>query len=103
MSSPAMEQTRDYTEIIEILDRYERDPSRIIPILQDIQSLFRFLPEDVMIFVAKEMKISSAKVYGISTFYNHFSLVPKGKYEIKVCNGTACHVKGSGKLIEKFL
>ena len=103
MSSPAMEQTRDYSEVIEILDRYERDPSRIIPILQDIQSLCRFLPEDVMIFVAKEMKISSAKVYGISTFYNHFSLVPKGKYEIKVCNGTACHVKGSGKLIEKFL
>jgi NADH-quinone oxidoreductase subunit E len=103
MNSSAMEQTRDYTEVIEVLDKYNREPSRIIPILQDVQAIFRFLPKDVMIFIAKEMKISSSKVYGISTFYNHFSLVPKGKYEIKVCNGTACHVKGSGKLIEKFL
>ena len=102
MNSSDMEQTRDYSEVLEVLDKYERDQSRIIPILQDIQAIFRYMPEDVMIFVAKEMKISPAKVYGISTFYNHFSLVPKGKYEIKVCNGTACHVKGSGQLIEKF-
>ncbi len=102
MSSTDTEQTRDYTEVLEVLDKYEWNQSRIITILQDIQAIYRYLPEDVMLFVAKEMKMSPAKIYGISTFYNHFSLVPKGKYEIKVCNGTACHVKGSGQLIEKF-
>lgn len=96
------EQTRDYTEVVEVLDKYHREPSKVIPILQDIQAIFRYLPGDVMEFVAKEMKLSSAKVYGISTFYSHFSLEEKGKYVLKVCDGTACHVKGSTKLIGAF-
>lgn len=102
MSPASTQETRDYTEVIEVLDKFERDQSRIITIMQNIQSIYRYLPEDVINFVAKEMKMSSAKVFGISTFYNHFSLTPKGKYEVKVCNGTACNVKGSGQIIEKF-
>ncbi len=96
------DKTRDYSEIIEILDRYERLQFRIIPILQEVQDIYRYLPEDVIDFVAAQMNMSLAKIFGITTFYSHFSLEPKGKYIVKVCDGTACHVKGSSKLVSKF-
>lgn len=102
MSSSAMEQTRDYSEIIDILDRFERQPFRIISILQEVQDIYRYLPEDVITFIAVEMNMSPAKIFGIVTFYSHFSLKPKGKYMVKVCDGTACHVKGSSKLLSNF-
>lgn len=83
-----------------ILEEYEFDSAKIIPILQEIQKEYRYLPEEVLTMAATALGISPAKVFGVATFYSHFSLEPKGKYIIKVCNGTACHVKGSGKLIE---
>lgn len=94
--------TRDYSEIIEILDRYQRLQFRIIPILQEVQDIYRYLPEDVIEFVATGMNMSPAKIFGIATFYSHFSLEPKGKYVVRVCDGTACHVKGSSKLFSTF-
>ena len=97
-----VDKTRDYNEIIEILDRYERQQFRIIPILQEVQDIYRYLPQDVIKFVAAQMNMSSAKIFGIATFYSHFSLEPKGKFVIKVCDGTACHVKGSSKLFSTF-
>ncbi len=93
---------RDYSEIIEILDRYQRLQFRIIPILQEVQDIYRYLPVDVIEFVAAGMNMSPAKIFGIATFYSHFSLEPKGKYVVRVCNGTACHVKGSSKLYSNF-
>ena len=87
-------------KVWEILNRYDSDPGKIIPILQAVQEEYRYLPEEVMILVASVLKISPAKVFGIATFYSHFSLEPKGKYVIKVCDGTACHVKGSGNIIK---
>ena len=102
MSSSDIQQIRDYSEVIKVLDKYEKDQSKIIPILQDIQAIFRYLPEEVMMFVANKMKMSASKIFGIATFYSHFSLEPKGKYVIKVCNGTACHVQGSSKLFSSF-
>ena len=93
-------EARRFDAVLRILDTYDRDPSKIIPILQAIQEEYRFLPEEVMTYVATALDVSPAKVYGVATFYSHFSLEPKGAYVIKVCDGTACHVKGSGKLVD---
>lgn len=93
-------EARKFEVIVSILDRYERDPSRLIPILQAVQEEYRYLPEEILTYVATALDLSPAKVYGVATFYGHFSLEAKGKYVIKVCDGTACHVKGSGSLAE---
>jgi NADH-quinone oxidoreductase subunit E len=89
-----------------ILDKYQRNPSKLIPILQDMQSEYKYLPEEIMTFVATALEISPSVVYGVATFYAHFTLKQKGKYIIKVCDGTACHVKKSDgilKVLEKEL
>lgn len=91
---------RKFDKVNEIVERNGRDTSRLISILQEIQEEYRYLPEEVLTYVATALGISPATVYGVATFYAQFSLVPKGKYVIKVCNGTACHVRGSEKLID---
>lgn len=83
-----------------ILNRYGKDQSSIISILQEVQKEYRYLPQEVLEYVSQEMKISSAKIYGIATFYEFFSLEPKGKYIIKICDGTACHVRKSIPILE---
>lgn len=95
----ALAEARRFQRVLDILDSYDRDPSKIIPILQAVQEEYRYLPEEIMTYVATALDISPAKVYGVATFYSHFSLEPKGAYVIKVCDGTACHVKGSGTLV----
>ena len=100
MTQNALSEARRFETVVAVLDRYERDSARLIPILQAIQDEYRYLPEEIMTYVATALDISPAKVYGVATFYGHFSLEPKGKYVVKVCDGTACHVKGSGCLID---
>jgi NADH-quinone oxidoreductase subunit E len=100
MTQNALSEARRFETVVAVLDRYERDSARLIPILQAIQDEYRYLPEEIMTYVATALGISPAKVYGVATFYGHFSLEPKGKYVVKVCDGTACHVKGSGALID---
>lgn len=102
MPSPtaSVEKLTNFSKVCEILDRFERQPSKIIPILQAVQEEYRYLPEEILTFVATSLGISPARVFGVATFYSHFSLEPKGKYIIKVCDGTACHVKGSAGLID---
>ncbi len=90
---------RSFKKVCEILDRHKRDATKLVPILQEVQSEYRYLPEPVMTFVATSLGIPPARVYGVATFYSHFTLEPKGKYVIRVCDGTACHVKGSENLI----
>ena len=82
-----------------VLDDYERKATKLIPILQHVQEIYSYLPEDVMEFIAGELKISAGQVFGAATFYAHFTLEPKGKYVIKVCDGTACHVRKSTDII----
>ena len=94
------EKLNNFSKVCEILERFDRQPSKIIPILQAVQEEYRYLPEEIMTFVATSLGISPARVFGVATFYSHFSLEPKGKYIIKVCDGTACHVKGSSGLID---
>lgn len=91
---------RNFDAVCEVLDRYNKDANKLIPILQDIQEQYKYLPEDIMTFVSTALGISSSTVYGVATFYAHFTLEPKGKHVIKVCDGTACHVKKSGAIIE---
>ena len=91
---------RKFEKVCEILDRNGRDPARLIPILQAVQEEYRYLPEEIMTYIATSVGVSPARVYGVSTFYSHFSLVPKGKYLIRICDGTACHVKKSTSLLD---
>ncbi len=86
----------------DILQAHDYNPSQVIPIMQDIQKEYRYLPEDALCYIASKLKISEAKVYGVATFYENFSLEPKGKYIIKVCDGTACHVRKSVPILEEF-
>ncbi|MCX8021912.1 MAG: NAD(P)H-dependent oxidoreductase subunit E [Syntrophorhabdaceae bacterium] len=90
-----METIRKFERVLEIVEQNKRQPSRLIPILQEVQTEYRYLPEEVLTFIATSLGISPAKVFGVATFYSLFTLKPKGKYHIRVCNGTACHVKSS--------
>ena len=86
----------------EILAAHDYNPSLVIAIMQDIQKEYRYLPQDALCYVAKKLKISEAKIYGVATFYENFSLEPKGKYVIKICDGTACHVRKSVPILEEI-
>jgi NADH-quinone oxidoreductase subunit E len=94
------ETLRKFEKVCDIVDRYGRNPAKLIPILQEVQEEYRYLPEEIMTFVATTLNIAPAKVYGVATFYSHFALKPKGKYVVRVCDGTACHVKRSTDLLD---
>ena len=85
-----------------IMQAHDYNPAQVIAIMQDVQKEYRYLPEAALSYIASGLKISEAKVYGVATFYENFSLEPKGKYVIKVCDGTACHVRKSVPILEEF-
>lgn len=86
----------DFTQIDSILRDYEYKKSNLIAILQKVQEKYRYLPEETLTYIGTKIEgLSPATVYGVATFYAQFSLEPKGKFEVKVCDGTACHVRGS--------
>lgn len=84
-----------YKKTDEIIEHYGRNPASLIPIMQDIQAEYRYLPGELLTYVAAEIGVTEAKAYSVATFYENFSFEPKGKYVIKVCDGTACHVRKS--------
>ncbi len=93
----------DFHQIDEILESFGYDKTNLIMILQKIQSIYKYLPQDIITYVGDKIEgLSPASVYGVITFYAQFSLEPKGKYEIKVCDGTACHVRGSMPVLEEI-
>lgn len=89
-------------KIDSILQAHDYNKSHVIAVMQEVQKEYRYLPEEVLSYIANALKISEAKVYGVATFYENFSLEPKGKYVIKVCDGTACHVRKSIPILEEF-
>lgn len=91
---------RKFEKVCQILDKNKRDSSKLIPILQQIQEEYRYLPEEVLTYVATSLDLPVAQVYGVATFYSHFALKPKGKYVVRLCDGTACHVKKSMNLYD---
>jgi len=89
-----------YDKADEIICAYGGSPSALIPIMQDLQEAFRYLPGELLTYVAEKIGVTKAKAYSVATFYENFSFEAKGKYVIKVCDGTACHVKKSVPVLE---
>ena len=90
-----MSNNNQYSGIDRILEKYHNNKSSLIAVLQEIQSEYNYLPEDMLEYLAKKMDITPSKIFSVATFYENFSLEPKGKYIIKICDGTACHVRKS--------
>ena len=86
----------------EIISRHKNDPGAVMPVLQEAQEVYGYLPIEVQTMIAEGLNVPLEEVYGVSTFYSQFALSPKGKYNISVCLGTACYVKGSGLLLEEL-
>lgn len=85
-----------------VIDKYRETPGALMPILQEAQEIYGYLPIEVQRMIALKMGISVEEVYGVSTFYSQFVLNPKGEVAIAVCLGTACYVKGSGAILDKI-
>jgi NADH-quinone oxidoreductase subunit E len=92
--------TVDIKQIDEIISRYEKSEESIFAVLQDFQREFRYIPEEGMKRLAGVLSVAESKIYAMGTFYKALSLEPRGKHTIKVCMGTACHLKGAGQIIE---
>ncbi len=91
--------TNPYTKII---SKYPASRDYLIPILQEIQEEFGYLSKESIRYVSEYLNLPEAKIFGVATFYNQFKLNPPGKFQIQVCRGTACHVKGSSNVLEAF-
>jgi len=89
-------------KVTKIIGKYEADPSAIISILQDIQEAYSYLPKQALKQVSKDLDVPISRILSLATFYRAFSLRPKGKHPIHVCLGTACHVRGAQRVLEKF-
>ncbi|MCD6257608.1 NADH-quinone oxidoreductase subunit NuoE [Candidatus Aerophobetes bacterium] len=92
----------DEEKINQIIDRYRDDSGPLISILQEVQTTFGYLPKDALFHLSRRLKIPESKIWGVVTFYSQFYLEPRGRNTIKVCLGTACHVKGSDKILDKL-
>ncbi len=97
-----MNATVDFKDMDEILAKYRYSPGSIIAILQDTQAKYRYIPREVFPYLSDKLHISTAKIYSVATFYENFSLHPKGKFVIRVCDGTACHVRKSIPILERI-
>lgn len=92
------------TEVVaELLSQFEQRRSSLIPLLQEIQNTYRYLPQPVLRQVAAKLKVPLPEVYHVATFYNCFSLEPVGRNLVQVCLGTACHVRGAPKVLDRIL
>jgi NADP-reducing hydrogenase subunit HndA len=93
---------KQYRELEEFVNQLPTRDGHLVTVLHKAQSIFGYLPLEVQQAVAGLMETSLAQVYGVVSFYTYFTMVPKGKYPISICNGTACFVKGSEKVIDAF-
>lgn len=87
-------------EVDRIIEAHACKASAIIAILQDIQAEYRYLPREIFPYLSQKLGVSAAKIYSVATFYENFSLEPKGRYVIRICDGTACHVRRSTPILE---
>ena len=94
------EETLDLAPLDEIIDRYRDQKGAVIPILQQAQDVFGYLPREVLEHISNKMRIPLSDLYGVATFYSQFYLTRRGKHIIRCCDGTACHVRGAAKIIE---
>ncbi len=97
-----MENPFDYQLVDGIAKAHGNNPSAIIAILQEVQEHYRYLPREIFPRLSKHLGLPEARIYSVATFYENFSLEPKGKYVIKICDGTACHVRKSIPILDRF-
>ena len=88
--------------LFEMIDRRKDEKGAVMPILQEAQEIYGYLPIEVQTMIAERLDVPLEEIFGVSTFYSQFALTPKGKYEISVCLGTACYVKGSQDILDKI-
>lgn len=88
-------------ETKEIIKKYPKERNQLIAILNEIQEKYGYIPKQSQITISEELSIPMAEIYGVITFYSRFTLAPKGKYNISICLGTACYVKGSQKILDR--
>lgn len=89
-------------KLLEMIRKQKNEKGALMPVMQQAQDIYGYLPIEVQKIISDEMQIPMEKIYGVATFYSQFALQPKGKYQISVCLGTACYVKGSGEIYEKL-
>lgn len=89
-------------KLLSVIGRHKEEQGAVIQILHEAQEIYGYLPIEVQKIIADELNLPLSEIYGIVTFYSQFSLNPKGEYQIGVCLGTACYVKGSGDILEKI-
>jgi len=97
-----MEMTKIFQEVDEIVSRYKGQITGSVGILQDIQKRYNYLPQEALVHMAKRLNVPLSQVYSLATFYKAFSLRPRGKHLISVCMGTACHVRGAPRILERL-
>jgi NADH:ubiquinone oxidoreductase subunit E len=85
----------DVSSVDEVLKKYKKEEASLIPVLQEVQAAFSYLPEAALRKISKGLNVPLARIYGVVTFYSQFYLTPRGKHVIKSCQGTACHVRGA--------
>lgn len=98
-----MRQINDFSKVEEIIQRYEKEEASLIPVLQEVQGLFRYLPEETLVRVSQGLNVPLSRIYGVVTFYAQFYLSPRGRHVIKSCQGTACHVRGGKGSLEALI
>ena len=95
-----MENKIDFKVLDQAISEFGNEEKALIAILQRAQEVYRYLPREIFPYLAKKLDIPEARIYGVATFYENFSLEQKGKYVLKVCDGTACHVRKSIPILE---
>ena len=104
MSICVMEQDKEKFELLqETIDEFKGKEGSLMPVLHKAQEIFGCLSLDVQKYIAEQLDIPISDIYGVATFYSHFTLKPKGKYKIGVCMGTACYVKGAQKILDEIV
>jgi len=93
---------KDKEKIDRVLKKYQDDPGPLISTLQEVQNIFGYLPKEVLSYLCEKLKVPESRVWGIVTFYAQFYLEPRGKNTIRLCLGTACHVRGARRVLDKL-
>jgi NADH-quinone oxidoreductase subunit E len=95
-------QTLETSRLEELLQAYRGQKGALIPVLQKAQKIYGYLPAEVLRRIARGLRVPVSRIYGVATFYSQFYLTRRGRHVIRQCDGTACHVRGSGQIIEKI-
>lgn len=90
------------SEIDQLIESYVGKEEHIISLLQDVQAQYNYLPRNILVYISDRLNVPMSRLFSLATFFRAFSLRPKGRHTITVCTGTACHVKGSNKLLDKM-